>query len=60
MYLIILSANTAWNRGRVFAEGQNFARDLMETPSNHLTPTRFGEIATEKLGKLERVTVIVR
>lgn len=32
----------------------------METPANHMTPTRMGEIATEKLGALENVTVNVR
>ena len=32
----------------------------METPANHMTPTRIGEIAKEKLGTLDNVTVEVR
>ena len=57
---ITFSIETAWNRGRTLAEGQNFARVLMETPANHMTPTRIGEIAKEKLGTLDNVTVEVR
>ena len=51
---------TAWKRGQVLGEGQNFARELMEPPANVMTPTRFGQVATERLGSLKNVTVTVR
>ncbi|KAK2508531.1 hypothetical protein MC885_012246 [Smutsia gigantea] len=34
----------AWQKGVLFASGQNLARQLMETPANEMTPTRFAEI----------------
>ena len=40
-----------WIRGCVLAEGQNFARWLMETPSNHMTPTDFVDAVSRKLGQ---------
>ena len=40
-----------WARGCVLAEGQNFARWLMETPSNHMTPTDFVDAVLHKLGQ---------
>ncbi|KAF6130671.1 leucine aminopeptidase 3 [Phyllostomus discolor] len=33
----------AWQRGVLFASGQNLARQLMETPANEMTPTKFAE-----------------
>ena len=54
------SIRKAWNRGKILAEGQNMARVLMETPANHMTPSRIGEIAKEKLGTLDNVTVDIR
>ena len=39
-----------WERGRVLADAQNFARDLMDTPSNLLTPTMFVDRVSERLG----------
>jgi leucyl aminopeptidase len=33
--------------GRILAEGTNFARDLINEPSNILTPSRLAEIATD-------------
>ncbi|OWK06978.1 LAP3 [Cervus elaphus hippelaphus] len=33
----------AWQRGVLFASGQNLARRLMETPANEMTPTKFAE-----------------
>ncbi|KAM4854919.1 cytosol aminopeptidase [Thomomys bottae] len=39
----------AWQRGVLFALGQNLARRLMETPANEMTPTKFAEIIQEKL-----------
>lgn len=36
-----------FERGTILADFQNKCRNLMEQPANHLTPTRFGEIAKE-------------
>src|SRR4051812_29005468 len=37
----------AVERGRVVGEAANLARDLQNTPPNHMTPTRLGERAAE-------------
>jgi leucyl aminopeptidase len=39
-------AEAALNRGRILGEAQNFTRDLVNEPSNHLTPTRLAERAS--------------
>ncbi|KAM6220860.1 cytosol aminopeptidase [Rhynchocyon petersi] len=39
----------AWQKGILFASGQNLARHLMETPANEMTPTRFAETIEKKL-----------
>jgi leucyl aminopeptidase len=39
----------AWERGVALAEGQNFARHLMEAPANKMTPTIFVQLVTERL-----------
>ncbi|XP_022422606.1 cytosol aminopeptidase isoform X2 [Delphinapterus leucas] len=39
----------AWQRGVLFASGQNLARHLMETPANEMTPTKFAEIIEKNL-----------
>ncbi|XP_040118323.1 cytosol aminopeptidase-like [Oryx dammah] len=39
----------AWQRGVLFASGQNLARRLMETPANEMTPTKCAEIVEENL-----------
>ena len=44
----------AWSRGHTLATVQNFARMLMETPSNHMTPTKFVEAVSQRLGEIER------
>ncbi|MEE6462419.1 hypothetical protein FKM82_001585 [Ascaphus truei] len=44
--------NEAWQKGALYAEGQNLARYLMEAPANHLTPTKFAEVLEQKLGKV--------
>lgn len=36
-----LSLMKAWNKGTVYAQAQNLAREWMETPSNLMTPTLF-------------------
>lgn len=47
-----------WRRGITKAEGQNWARYLMETPANKLTPTIFAEKVVEKMSGLGcKVTV---
>uniref|UniRef100_A0A7N6AVE9 Cytosol aminopeptidase n=1 Tax=Anabas testudineus TaxID=64144 RepID=A0A7N6AVE9_ANATE len=53
------SANlVAWEKGVVYAEGQNLARLLMEAPANHITPTAFANIIEEKLAPhAEQVTI---
>ncbi|GAB1289633.1 Cytosol aminopeptidase [Apodemus speciosus] len=39
----------AWEKGVLFASGQNLARQLMESPANEMTPTRFAEIIEKNL-----------
>jgi len=39
------AGETGLNRGRIIAEAQNFARDLINEPSNKLTPKILGEKA---------------
>jgi leucyl aminopeptidase len=40
-------AEAALHRGRILGEAQNFTRELVNEPSNHLTPTRLAERASE-------------
>jgi len=54
------SVQSAFQQGRVLGEGQNFARRLMETPANVMTPTRFVELAKEYLESLPNVTITAR
>nr|XP_004656136.2 cytosol aminopeptidase [Jaculus jaculus] len=39
----------AWQKGVLFASGQNLARQLMESPANEMTPTRFADIIQKQL-----------
>ena len=41
-----------WDRGRILGSAQNFARELMESPANHMTPTMFVEAVSNKLGRM--------
>ncbi|XP_053114419.1 cytosol aminopeptidase isoform X2 [Hemicordylus capensis] len=51
----------AWEKGIIYAKGQNLARSLMEGPANVITPTRFAAIIKEKLQSVSsNVTVHVR
>ncbi|KGL81383.1 Cytosol aminopeptidase, partial [Tinamus guttatus] len=51
----------AWQRGVLYAEGQNLARYLMEAPANFITPTKFAECIEQKLrGFSSTVKVHVR
>ena len=45
----VSSSSSAWNRGVIFAQAQNLARDLMETPANWMTPRLFCDRAEEVL-----------
>lgn len=48
----------SWEKGVLYAEGQNLARLLMEAPANHLTPTIFANTIEEKVASHgETVTV---
>lgn len=40
---------SGWEKGVMYAEGQNLARLLMEGPANHITPTTFANIIEEKM-----------
>jgi len=40
-------AEAALHRGRILGEAQNFTRDLVNEPSNHMTPTKLAEKASE-------------
>jgi leucyl aminopeptidase len=40
-------AEDALNRGRILGEAQNFTRDLVNEPSNIMTPTKLAEQATQ-------------
>lgn len=48
--VFVLSADlVGWEKGVMYAEGQNLARLLMEAPANHITPTAFANTIEEKL-----------
>lgn len=44
-----------WERGKIMAEAQNFARILMETPANLMTPTIFAETVQKKYENLPNI-----
>ncbi|XP_063315958.1 cytosol aminopeptidase [Pelobates fuscus] len=51
----------SWQKGVLYAEGQNLARYLMEAPANYMTPTKFAEILEQKLGAFkDNVRVFTR
>jgi cytosol aminopeptidase len=39
-----------WKRGVIKASAQNFARRLMDTPSNLMTPTKFAQVFITRFG----------
>ncbi|XP_017948259.1 cytosol aminopeptidase isoform X1 [Xenopus tropicalis] len=43
---------TAWEKGVLYAEGQNLARHLMEAPANYITPTKFAETFEQRLANM--------
>jgi leucyl aminopeptidase len=44
---LLADAEAALSRGRILGEAQNFTRDLVNEPSNLMTPTKLAERATE-------------
>ncbi|OMJ27685.1 Cytosol aminopeptidase [Smittium culicis] len=48
-----------WEKGKIYAESQNFARDLASTPANLMTPTIFANSVVDELSKFDNVTVNV-
>ena len=56
----INSKESSWETGLIYAEAQNFARTLMETPTNYMTPTKFTEYVQSKFDGLSKVETIVR
>lgn len=59
MCVVAFSAElAAWEKGVLYAEGQNLARLLMEAPANHITPTTFAKTIEERLAQYgDRVLV---
>ena len=49
-----------WQDGLLLSGAQNFARELMETPSNLLTPTVFADMLINRFSDLESVQVLAR
>ncbi|XP_048458865.1 cytosol aminopeptidase [Rhincodon typus] len=50
-----------WQKGVLYAEGQNLARHLMEAPANYITPTSFAEIIQQALYSTgDKVSVHIR
>ncbi|RIA97471.1 cytosol aminopeptidase family, catalytic domain-containing protein [Glomus cerebriforme] len=49
-----------WNTGLIYANAQNFARTLGNSPANHMTPTIFTEHVKSLLQDVPKVEVIVR
>uniref|UniRef100_A0A673FYT6 Cytosol aminopeptidase n=1 Tax=Sinocyclocheilus rhinocerous TaxID=307959 RepID=A0A673FYT6_9TELE len=41
--------SAAWQKGVMYGDGQNLARQLMEAPANHITPTVFANTIEQKL-----------
>ncbi|XP_067893938.1 cytosol aminopeptidase [Heterodontus francisci] len=53
--------NETWQKGVLYAEGQNLARHLMEAPANYITPTSFAETIQQALHSTgDKVEVYIR
>ncbi|KAJ2551312.1 hypothetical protein EV175_003738 [Coemansia sp. RSA 1933] len=52
-------ASSKWDAGAVYAAAQNYARDLMNTPANHMTPTMFADRVRAEMAGLAGVQVNV-
>ncbi|KAJ1647772.1 hypothetical protein J3B02_000084 [Coemansia erecta] len=48
-----------WHAGEIYAEAQNWARDLTNTPANFMTPTIFAQQVKEQLQSLSNIVVNV-
>ncbi len=49
-FLFLCSVDSAaWQKGVLYGDGQNLARQLMEAPANHITPTVFANTIEQKL-----------
>ncbi|CAG8698018.1 4503_t:CDS:2 [Dentiscutata erythropus] len=51
--------NLCWNTGLIYAEAQNHARKLAETPANYMTPTNFANTVKSFLEDLSKVEVFI-
>ena len=47
----LASLQESLDRGRVFAEAAMLARDMVNEPSNHMTPTHIADVATQVAGE---------
>ncbi|CAG8542151.1 5786_t:CDS:2 [Ambispora gerdemannii] len=54
------SSELTWETGLIYADAQNFARYLAETPSNLMTPSIFAENVISKLDGLKNIEIHVR
>ncbi|CAG8648126.1 2709_t:CDS:2, partial [Funneliformis mosseae] len=54
------SSELSWETGLIYANAQNFARTLGNSPSNYMTPTIFAENVKSILQGLPKVEIIVR
>lgn len=61
-FALLQSNQNAVNRGAVYADMQNYAKTLAETPANHLNPTMFADEIKERFESLQhdKVKVTVR
>lgn len=50
LFCFFSAGSEAWQKGVIYAEGQNLARYLMEAPANYITPIKFAECIEQKLG----------
>ena len=49
------ASSSGWEQGAIFAEAQNFARKLMDTPANLMTPSLFVDAVSAQLGEVPGV-----
>lgn len=47
----------SWKTGHVYAEAQNWTRELVETPANHLTPSIYCETVKNKLSQFKNISI---
>ncbi|RIB09118.1 cytosol aminopeptidase [Gigaspora rosea] len=51
--------NLCWDTGLIYAQAQNHARKLAETPANHMTPTIFAETVKSFLHDLSNIEIFI-